>query len=415
MKNIKFFFLALLLAAGFAETQAQTNEVYKDKETKKKGVRDEFSKEIIVKAQYDDISINGLNCVVKNNGKYGVIDLSGAVLYPIEFDYLYAESIDPNHLSEILTTNKSGSYYAHTYYISPQGKCLSYNYYPCPLGVKIDSSKMSIGQKYLQKGIEKVENFEFEAGIELVKKAIAAEPKHAAYYYWYVKFYMDLYLPVIKKAERKSKVAELEQKLLRAAELEKDEIYTVLIENLRYQLYAKYLKKADEKQAVSAKLTQLNSLQKSTGIFAQAGIAYAIEDFAIEISLAYGSKTNAWHRELMPNEKRSARSTYYFGAGYEHYVKAKTSVFKAHIYSLQAPFSFGIYPLLATDYQSLGFGVKPEIGLHYKGFNLSYGYNFLNKDKFPTLKTHVISLRYNLFWFGTKEFRYHKKAYLVEQ
>lgn len=391
--------LTILIIATIFSLQLSAQNYYysfKDKDTKLKGMKEASTGEIVIPAEYDKILDwnNETVIVMKGNEKMAINYLNEIIVSPTEQD-LYLERYDPVHFDEVFAYNND-VYIAENYKVNSKGQCIPIDYYPCPTNFNIDTTNASAEHKLIQKSVEALRACEAEEAIKYAQKAIDANPNNAASRYWYSRMFIEQLCGRITNEVTEKHKSEIETHINKAIELETEPFYLTLTYAVKYDFEKNHNKNKAEKKIAYQNLKEFNAQKDKVGIMLQFAGNYYFNDYSVEASLGLGiTERTLGYFDYM---------SYGYFLTYEHFFQDRIDAFKySNIFS-SPYFTSGLDLGMMTDYERRAFVIKPEVGLNYHGLKLMYGYNFVNKTKFPNQRGHVISLKFEFMTWGTTWF-----------
>ncbi len=413
MKYNKIFSILFSVLCFLPTIELKSQEIvpYRDNDNNKWGFENLTTDEIVVPAAYDDaVEFSDGVGIVKNYGKYGAVDASGNLFLPCKYDELIFYKNDYNNPNVLQSYNDSAyTLFVDYYYISNSGLCIPSNYFPCPKGYDIDSTALTPSLSKIQESIKHIDDCDLDKALNSIREAIDADKSNPWPYYFFSQVLFEGLCANITYDIVKEHIDEIEKYLNTAESLEDKPHFNVMIKDKQDKLYRYYTKNREKKKALQRELrSDKNILCEHTGLFSLIGTNYSNKDIGMELGFGFGLQNPAYREK--DETYVASMSMFFAGLSYEHYFESNTGCYKFHLpyLSFQAPIALGIYPTLTTDYKNSALGIRPEIGLHIKRFNLTYGYNFVSKSKFPDRKGAIVSLRYNLYFLSQKSHFYNE-------
>jgi hypothetical protein len=405
MKTFIFYCLGLVISCIPVLLNAQDIQPFKDKETKLWGFRDEETGNIIMNARYEKtIEYHDTLGIVTQDGKFGLVGVSGKEIIPCSYNNLYFEKADRANRWKIATAYYNDSiFYLPVYYINTSGKCVPTDYYPCPGNVPMDTSDCSEEVKLIQRGNKALESCELTKATGLYKQAIKANPDNPASYYWYSYIYMEMLCGYITKDTVRAHMTEIDEYLKKAYNTETNEVPKAKIGTERYRLYSGYISNKKEKKTIAGDMMGMGATVSKFGLYVQGGVQYLNQEPGVEFGIFFGDKDYGEKGFL---GRKQAGTSLDFGITYEHRINENVGCFKLMLLNVQSPITIGYYPVIYTDFNKWAIGFRPEGGFSYRKFSVAYGYNWISKKNFPEYRGHFFALRYHFFAGGRKSYFY---------
>jgi len=391
----KFILIVIFLIItlfSYSQTDYEI-DIFKDKETKLFGIKNYDTDEVLVPASYEEIiDFYNNEIIIFQNNKYSIVKFNGdQIVKPTKYRLSF-ESLDRMYFGEYSLVDSDNSYY--TYFINDSSKCIPTEYYPCwSDSIEIQKTGISEDLLLIQESIlcdytDSVEAF------RLVREALEISPNSPSNHLFYANLLFD-------SDEYSNNLNKIIGHIETAETLEEDNYRNVQILTLKYEVQDLYNVSRDQLKSTKNKLKRLDAVMTKYGLFMQVGHNYMNTNNSSEVTIGLG-----FLERVLSLKSHQA---FYMGLGYERFWENNTNTYKLSSTFLQETMLMSSIDIgLSTTPEINAFFVRPQIGLHYYGAQLTYGYNYISDKKIPIQKGHTFSLQYQFMLMGVTDFYYNK-------